>query len=142
LVAGRSATDQIGEEDNSDDEDTTAMKGAARQRKTIVKKPIEDNCYDQICVLLAMMFDNIQYHWQQLNEKKIVSDFQRISLNRQEGSISSNDGAEDVEDVVEDRISNKKSQPQRKALRERNMNIIVGKELTAKNLALFNAGLA
>jgi hypothetical protein len=141
------------DEDDDDAVETEPKKGVARQKRKVFKKPESNHCYDEICHLLALMFDNAEFFWQQLDDSELLNKLVRVSLNPREESSS--DGGNEGE-VVElptkgqswskpsagvELKSGPKSEVQMKGLQKRNMNIIGSKELTMKNLALFNLGL-
>eukprot|EP01036_Dinobryon_divergens_P034701 gene34701-44880_t len=141
----------IDEEDN-DDEDTEPKKGVASQKRTVLKKPESNHCYGEICHLLALMFDNTEFSWQQLEVSEILNKIDMVSLNPRDESSSAEENESEDENVPNKGQSwskpsaGVKSKPgtnsrmQKKGLQQRNMNIVTGKELTMKNLALFNLG--
>mmetsp|Transcript_8281 Transcript_8281/g.12349 ORF Transcript_8281/g.12349 Transcript_8281/m.12349 type:complete len:136 (+) Transcript_8281:742-1149(+) len=99
-VVEKSPVDQDGDEEfDNDDEETESQQGMARTKRIVIKKSDSNHCYDQICHLLAIMFDNMEFLWNQLEDKGILN----------------------------------KSKPESKPRSS--------KELTMKNLALFNLGL-
>lgn len=152
-VLEKNAVNQDDDEEDNDDEETEPKKGVASQKRTVLKKPESNHCYGEICHLLALMFDNTEFFWQQLEVSEILNKVDMVSLNPRDESSSAEENESEDENVPNKGQSWSKpsagveskpgtnSRMQKKGLQQRNMNIVTGKELTMKNLALFNLGL-
>jgi len=73
LVLEKNAANQDGDvEEDSDDDETVPKNTMARQKRPVLKKPESSHCYGEICHLLALLFDNVEFYWQQLDRTDIL----------------------------------------------------------------------
>ena len=73
----------------------------SRKKKALLPvtnpKPLEDICFDEVCHLLAMMFDNVEFLWGQLKTKSLWSTMEMLSIkedDRHRDSSSNGDSDE------------------------------------------------
>ena len=127
----------------------------------IVRKPNSDDSYSQTC--LALIFENIEFLWQRLEESALADTMRVISLTpREDSSVVKNQSVSSDSDHAESKQPERKDRrvkkaakaavlysaaeavtrgPRTRGLQKRNENILVGMELTARNLSLFNSEL-
>ena len=94
-LEGNAVNQDDDDDDDEDDdvEETEPKEGVARQKRTVFKKPESNHCYGEICHLLALMFDNAEFFWQQLEDSELLNKIDMVSLNPREES-SSDEGHE------------------------------------------------
>mmetsp|Transcript_27292 Transcript_27292/g.37482 ORF Transcript_27292/g.37482 Transcript_27292/m.37482 type:complete len:512 (+) Transcript_27292:333-1868(+) len=135
----------------------------------IIVKPLEDICFDEVCHLMAMMFDNTEFLWQQLKAGSLFSSMTMLSI-KENDDENDGDRDDDVDEGSDHNDENRgvrgptnttntksgigkvsgsgkgkgnwSSGRKKAALQTRNMNVnvIPGAELTEANLMRFNLG--
>ena len=98
-VLEKNAVNQDDDEEDNDDEETEPKKGVASQKRKVLKKPESDHCYGEICHLLALMFDNTEFFWQQLEVSEILNKIDMVSLNPRDESSSAEENESEDENV-------------------------------------------
>jgi len=174
-TSGRGRRKHNQKADYSDASATAKSSGKSYSKKkdayrAIIAKPCEDICFDKVCHLLAMMFDNTEFLWKQLKRSSMSSSRTMLSMKVDDDE---NDGdRDDVDEEGSDHgdenrgicgptttrseirkvngsgtgkgnVKGKWSSGRKNTvLQTRNMNVneIPGAELTMRNLMRYNLG--